>query len=352
MLIKKHQLPAEHPHQPPHVETASQHGQPHLHQGYSQSSLPGVEMAHQTPLTPLPPPMPEYTEDAIESGELPDRRTNRSSLQDRRRGYRRIEDRHLISKAHEEARQIKEKAYEEGLEKGLLRVSDEMAELRAQFETLLASRTEALATLSDDIAPIAVEIAERLIKVELSCDEELVNTIVEDTLQKLDRNTKTVLIKVNPTDKGRVKAYLQQQPPTHLKAEVMVIDDVSVEAGGCVVETDSGLIDASFHTRLTILKELFGAYQPATTNSLYERMQAKLAEEADTPVSRGPGLPELESMTAHTVTTASQEASVEALTDLRQEALSQREVDWENAPGHNEGDGWHSDEYSEQDAEN
>jgi flagellar assembly protein FliH len=244
MLIKKNKLPK--PSQP-HAKPKQQHEEDlSMEQAVEQPAVEAVE----------------YTEDAVASGDLPERRSPTNDLSDRRRGYRRIEDRHLISKAHEEARYIKEQAYEEGLELGLLRVKDELKQLRKQFAQTLTSRVEAMADLTDDIAPIAVEIAERLIKVELSCDEDLVNTIVEDTLQKLDRNSKTVLIKVNPQDKARVKAYIAEHPPTHLKAEVIIIDQPDVDAGGCIVETDSGLIDASFHTRLTILKELFGAYQP------------------------------------------------------------------------------------------
>lgn len=258
MLIKKHQL--------------KQPQQANAHSSSEEAShAASTQGVHQP--SPALPPEPEpvaYSPELVSSGELPERRENTTNLQDRRQGYRRIEDRHLISKAHEEARYIKDQAYEEGLELGLMRVKDELNELREKLDEALLSRTAALATLSDDIAPIAVEIAERLIKVELSCDEDLVNTIVEDTLQKLDRNSKTVLIKVNPSDKSRVRNYLAEHPPTHLKAEIMVIDQHDVEAGGCVVETDSGLIDASFHTRLTILKELFGAYNPPEPPALPE----------------------------------------------------------------------------------
>ncbi len=248
MLIKKH-----HVKQPPPA--------PSQNDPAGQLGVPGPAIAQTA--TPTPEPIIPVTAENIQQGLAEDRRVNQTAYDDRRRGYRRIEDRHLISKAHEEARRIKEKAFEEGFEKGLMLVNDQLEDLRQQFGELLLTRTKALGALTDDIAPIAVEIAERLIKVELSCDEELVNTIVDDTLQKLDRHSKSVLIKVNPDDKAQVRAHLNEHPPTHLKAEIIVIDEPTVEPGGCVVETDSGLIDASFSTRLTILKEMFGTYQPA-----------------------------------------------------------------------------------------
>lgn len=221
------------------------------------------EFSEDTPtvsVKPAAPPVP-WTPENVEQGLVKERRNRDEPVtSDRRRGYRRIEDRTLISKAHEEAKAIKEKAYDDGYRDGMHAVQGDVEILRGIFQQLMLSRNTALESLTDDLAPIAVEIAERIIKTEISCDEELVNTIVQDTLQKLDRKTRTVLIKVNPDDVATVKQFIKENPPTHLDAEMVVIDDPIVDRGGCTVETNSGLIDASFGTRLEILKQLFGAY--------------------------------------------------------------------------------------------
>jgi len=209
-----------------------------------------------------PAPTIPWNKSTLEQGLAPERRV---PTDERRRGFRRTEDQALIATAHDEAQRIKESAYNEGLSKGLGSVSEEVARLKEQFEQLLVSRHEALSTLTDDLAPLAVEIAERLIKAELTHKGDLVLTIVKDTLLKLDRKTKTVLIKVNPHDLAMVKRHLAEHPPHHLQAELIVIDDTHVGIGGCVVETDSGMIDASFETRIEILKELFGTYKTPET---------------------------------------------------------------------------------------
>lgn len=227
----------------------------------SHSAVPSSETIPQVSVKPSPPPIP-WTPDTIERGLVPDRRHHEEPVKnDRRRGYRRIEDRTLISSAHDEARAIKEKAYDDGYRDGMNAVQGDIEILRGIFEQLMLSRHHALESLVDDLAPISVEIAERIIKTEVSCDESLINTIVQDTLQKLDRKTRTVLIKVNPEDMDTVKAHVKENPPTHLDAEIVVIDDPIIDRGGCTVETNSGLIDASFSTRLEILKQLFGVYQ-------------------------------------------------------------------------------------------
>jgi flagellar biosynthesis/type III secretory pathway protein FliH len=223
---------------------------------------------------PKPAPAIPWSKSTLEQGLAPERR---EPTDERRRGFRRTEDQALIATAHDEAQRIKEQAYNDGLSKGLGSVTGEVARLKEQFDQLMLSRHEALSSLTDDLAPLAVEIAERLIKAELTHKGDLVLTIVKDTLLKLDRKTKTVLIKVNPHDLAMVKRNLAEHPPHHLQAELIVIDDTQVGIGGCVVETDSGMIDASFETRIEILKELFGSYKPPTAkpNPTYEAYLAR-----------------------------------------------------------------------------
>lgn len=207
---------------------------------------------------PMAPAPPEWNEQTVEEGLVQDRRARDRTSGERRRGYRRVEDRALVSRARDEAAAIRENAAREGFEEGLQQAHEAISTLQGQLQAALAGRADALKTIVDDIAPLAVEIAERIIKTEISCDDALVRGIVDDTLQKVSRSSKSVLIKVHPDDVRLVKDGLKHKPPSHLNAEIMVMDDPSVDRGSCIVETNSGLIDASFSTRLEILRRLFG----------------------------------------------------------------------------------------------
>jgi flagellar assembly protein FliH len=206
-------------------------------------------------------PSIEWTEQSVAIGEAPERRTS-EQRSDRRRGYRRIEDKNLISKAYEEANAIRENAQAQGFEEGLAQARQALAELRGDIAQLMNGREEALLSLADEIGSLAVEVASRVIKTEVSCDETLVLSMVRDTIQKAGRNSKSFLIKLNPDDTPTVKKMLKDDPIPNLQAEVIVMDDPNVDAGSCVLETNSGLIDASFSTQLGILRQLFGAYEP------------------------------------------------------------------------------------------
>jgi flagellar assembly protein FliH len=202
----------------------------------------------------LPENLPErdpWTEEAVSSGKAQERRL----LEDRRESYRRIEDKILITKASEQAHAILENAQHEGFEQGLTDARQTLELLQQQFQVILQSREDALLDMVNEIATFAVEVAERIIKTEVTCDDGLVLALVRDTLQKAGRGHRNILIKVNPEDNHRVKQYLKELPPSN--TELVVMDDASIDRGSCLIETNSGMIDANFSTQLQILRSLF-----------------------------------------------------------------------------------------------
>ena len=203
-----------------------------------------------------------WSAEAIESGQLPDRRTGQSppsALDDeRRRGYRRVEDKNLISKALDEANAIRENAHREGYEEGLAAGQETIEALKEAVAGMLSARESGLNSSADEIAGIAITVAEKIIKTEVACDQNMVLNMVRDTIDKAGRQNRTIIVKVNPDDVSLVKESLKEDPIPNLKAELVVVDDPLVDAGSCIVETNSGLVDASFSTQLEILRQLFG----------------------------------------------------------------------------------------------
>jgi flagellar assembly protein FliH len=192
----------------------------------------------------------DWSPEALESGQQADRRNT-----DRRRGYRRIEDQHLVSRAQEEADQIREAARQEGFDAGVADAAEAMQALQDSFDQLLLGRESGLAMMADELSRLAVEIAERILKTEVSCDDTLVQRLVEETVQKAGRDTRSILIKVHPDEAEGVKAWTKT---LRVDADVSVKAEDQLPLGSCVVETDSGLIDASFSTQLSILRRLLG----------------------------------------------------------------------------------------------
>jgi len=179
---------------------------------------------------------------------------------DRRRGYRRIDDRNLISRAHEEANAIKERASREGFEYGLTQAKDELKKLGYAIAEFLDAKEIAMQASSNDIAFLAIKVAEKIIKTEISCNESIVLSIVSDILNTIGKDETNIIIKTNPSDTDLVKENLPNIfPYGNANAKIVVVNDESVEWGSCIVETNNGMIDARFSTQIKILRKAFEA---------------------------------------------------------------------------------------------
>jgi flagellar biosynthesis/type III secretory pathway protein FliH len=196
-------------------------------------------------------PYEDITREDIDAGRLSDRRRN-----DRRQGYRRVEDQELISRAHEEAIAIREAAEQAGFEEGLNRAQGMLDELQYAIQSFLNAREEALASAGDALAAMAVDIAKRIIKTEVSCDEELIMYMVRDTIRKVGREQKRITVKVSPSDYRYTKDAVKTDPDMLDDVQVIVEEDESVDPGSCMIESQAGLIDARFSTQLELLNRI------------------------------------------------------------------------------------------------
>src|SRR5574344_1879071 len=86
---------------------------------------------------------PEVVEEQVEDIDLFDLdNIDFSQRQERRRGYRRIDDRNLISRAQEEANMIKENAAKEGYKTGLENAQSDITNLRESLNSFLNAKQE------------------------------------------------------------------------------------------------------------------------------------------------------------------------------------------------------------------
>lgn len=174
----------------------------------------------------------------------------------RRRGYRRIDDRNLVSRAQEEAETIKKSAFEEGYRKGLEQNNQDIENLRKNIAEFMNARQEVFEYISPDILEISVEIAKKIIKKEVETDPQvLINTIV-DVLKTVSKNEPKITIRVRPQAVTFIKDTLPNITYQYgIDAKINIISDPSVEEGGCVFQTNNGIVDASLDTQLEIIKK-------------------------------------------------------------------------------------------------
>lgn len=233
-----------------------------LPQEGQETDLPDVIQAERVtenniPQQIKPEPQKEITEEdlfSLDNIDFKQRQERRKG--DRRRGFRRVDDRNLISRAREEADAIRESAVKEGYQAGMEQASEELQQIRETFAAFMNAKQEVYEQIAPDILEISVDIAQKIIKKEVSEDPQvLVNNIV-DVLKSLSKDENKIALRVNPVQVDVVK---QQVPEiltiAGLDARVSVLADEEVSEGGCLVTTSNGVVDATVETQLSVICE-------------------------------------------------------------------------------------------------
>ena len=139
----------------------------------------------------------------------------------------------------------------------LAEAEKDAAEVRQQAETMAREareqRDQALAGIERDVLRLAVKIAEKILGRELQHDKEAVVDIVATALRQARRN-EMIVLRVNPTDLPVVEQHRQRFEQAGRNQFLDIVPDPAVTAGGCMIESESGSIDAQLETQLRVLE--------------------------------------------------------------------------------------------------
>ena len=188
--------------------------------------------------------------DNIDFTQRKERRTG-----NRRRGYRRIDDRNLVSRAQEEASYIKQSAYQEGFNAGVQQAQADLENFRNTLGAFMGAEERVFEEIAPQILPIAMEIAQKVIKTEVKTDPQIVLDTIMDVLKTLSKNEPKIVLRVNPVQVQYIKDTLPEQVRLlGMETKLSILSDESITEGGCIVETNNGLVDASVEAQLEIVQ--------------------------------------------------------------------------------------------------
>ena len=181
---------------------------------------------------------------------------------DRRRGYRRIDDRSLVSRAQQEAINIKDNAKIEGYQEGLKNAEQDISNLTDAIITFMSAKEKIYDEVAPKILEISMEVAKKIIKKEVETDKDFILGMIKEALEKLNKNEKQIIIRVSPEDKEYVKNNIDNLlEKLQIEAKISVQQDIKLSMGSVIVETNNGLVDASIDTGLQIIEEMFKTIQ-------------------------------------------------------------------------------------------
>lgn len=147
-------------------------------------------------------------------------------------------------------RQVKQDAYEDGFKAGYLdgmaaaetRLGEDKAcliEMAAQFSAALQMQDNQLA---ESVLALSVDLAKAMLKTELQINPQVIIPVVLDAMHYLPQVKQPARLILHHEDAIVVRLHLGEE----LRQQGwQVLEDASIERGGCLVETAENQIDAS-----------------------------------------------------------------------------------------------------------
>jgi type III secretion protein L len=156
-------------------------------------------------------------------------------------------------KAESEARDLKKKGYDDGYQEGLTQLNEQILGLENEKKRL---RHE----MNQLILPLALKAAKKLVAGELKTHPETIVNIVLQAIAPVMQNHR-ITIYVNKADKEILEAEKPQLKEKLDQIESLVIKDRDdISPGGCMIETESGIINATIENQWRGIESAFDRY--------------------------------------------------------------------------------------------
>ena len=147
-----------------------------------------------------------------------------------------------------------EQGTKEGYEKGSVEVDRLIERMHKILEAVMQRREEILQDTESQIVELVILMARKVIKI---LSENQKNVIMANTMAALKKvkTRGTVTLRVNIEDVKLTSAHTDEfiKHVENIQG-LTVLEDSSVEKGGCIVETDFGAIDARISSQLSELE--------------------------------------------------------------------------------------------------
>lgn len=152
-----------------------------------------------------------------------------------------------------EAEKTKEIAFQEGFQEGLVALNKHIHALDAELKTLRHD-------IQKKILPLALKAARKIIGEELKLHPDRIVDIVLTSLKPVTQHKK-IIIYVNRTDLDVIEQNRHKIRDLFEHLENLSIQERSdIEPGGCMIETEAGIINAQLENQWRALETAFESF--------------------------------------------------------------------------------------------
>jgi flagellar assembly protein FliH len=167
--------------------------------------------------------------------------------------------------------------YEEGYAAGLAAAEASMAasveRLARLADTILEQHAGFYRAAERQVVDLALQIAQKVVEREVENMPDLAINVIRAALDEMDART-AVRVRVNPDDQELLRRRWSQVVPSGIDpGRIELQADERIQAGGAVIETTQGQVDAQLETKLAQLGNALWTFVTDTT--------AESADDAD-----------------------------------------------------------------------
>lgn len=159
----------------------------------------------------------------------------------------------LQKETKEECEHLKELAKQEGFQEGLDKFNDHLLSFERSWRTLHLE-------LQQQIIPIALKAAKKIVADQLELNPETIVDIVLQALAPAAQNHRFIIY-VNKVDKEILEAQKSKIKNLLDQMQSLTIQERSdISVGGCIIETEAGIINATIENQWRALEAAFEKY--------------------------------------------------------------------------------------------
>ncbi|MBN2532471.1 MAG: flagellar assembly protein FliH [Spirochaetales bacterium] len=180
-------------------------------------------------------------------------------------------DRDTGEKVQQIEKDAYERGYKDGHEKGFKEGEQEVERLIQRIHTIISKtiekRNEIIEESETQLINMVLLIARKVIKV---ISENQKNVVINNVMQALLKlkGSGDIIIKVNPDDLELTSSHKETfQKRLEQGRNISILEDTTVDRGGCVIETDFGQINARISSQLHEIEEKILEMMPITSKA-------------------------------------------------------------------------------------
>jgi flagellar assembly protein FliH len=186
----------------------------------------------------LPPPVVEVPRPALSQRDL-DNQTARAAFDlGHQRGYAKG-----LQKGHEQGYIEGSRALEDFQSREAADAAQHMQKIVTSFRDEMTTLESQLAS---DLVSLAIDIARQVLRDELRFRPDALLPAAREALRALGEGASRMELRVNPSDAALLREHLEHQAPS---LGWKVHPDPAIMPGGCRIDADTGVADATFEAR-------------------------------------------------------------------------------------------------------